>query len=101
MYYIFGGEQYYASGGCNDLLCYCREKEAAIAWSKRLIGKKVLMKEEGIPEEFWIDYPIEWTHVMSEIGTIIHTEGVIPHGFGNGEVQISNDGNKIIMFKKE
>lgn len=75
MYLIFGGEQFYASGGANDFLCMVEESKAQlIAW--KLIGTKIKYIEDWDPKgEFAIEQLIEWTQVVTREGHILHTFG--------------------------
>ncbi len=84
MLMIFGGEQYYAAGGANDFICMAEESKAQLI-AYKLIGKTIKYIEEWDPEgEFAIEQTIEWTHVSTQEGIILHTFGR-PYGICSGK----------------
>jgi len=89
IYFIFGGEQFYASGGVNDLLVTTHDKKLALHWAENFIGKEIKIVESYMPEDLWTETKIEWTQVMDETGNKIDQFGVIPYGNGNNKMEIN------------
>jgi hypothetical protein len=81
MFFIFGGEQYYADGGARDMISRTCDKQLAESIAKGLIGTKVPIVESWMDPEDWMDMTIEWTQVMDKEGTI-HFEFGKPYGKG-------------------
>ena len=81
LFFIFGGEQFYADGGARDIISRTCDKQLAESIARALIGKKVPIVENWIDPKYWLDMTIEWTQVMDEEGTI-HFEFGKPYGKG-------------------
>ena len=76
---IFGGAQFYASGGANDFICLVDKSKAQMR-AYALIGTIIKYTEDWDTEgEFAIEETIEWTHVATMEGIILHTFGK-PYG---------------------
>lgn len=73
MYLLFGGDIYYASGGCNDLIGIYADKEEAIATG---------IAKETVPVKGYNHiYEIEWWHVFcTETMQIVAKSDFTPHG---------------------
>lgn len=79
MFLIFGGESYYASGGCSDYLCSRDNLKDAIKEAERLIGRRAVTHIPRVEDVSWdcvFSYEIEWTRVFdcSKLETV-HTVG--------------------------
>ena len=46
IFFIFGGETYYADGGARDLIFRTHDKQLAASTARNLIGKKIRIVEE-------------------------------------------------------
>ena len=87
MYFIFGGECYYASGGGYDLLQKEKDYTKAIEKAKLLIGQNIVIEEDS--EGIWLELEIQWTHVMDvSTGEVIKRFGDLPYGQGRKPIRI-------------
>ncbi len=87
MYFIFGGECYYASGGGYDLIGREKDYTKAIKKAESLIGKNLVIEEDS--EGIWLEHRIEWTHVMHvSTGKVISRFGDLAHGQGRRPMRI-------------
>ena len=85
MYLIFGGLQYYASGGGYDYLDMELNKSDAIKAAEGMIGKEGVWEvaEGSDDRDDDMSYEIEWTHVVdSNNGKVLATFGKNPFGGG-------------------
>jgi hypothetical protein len=83
MYLIFGGEEFYASGGGNDFLGACKNLGVANRRAAELIGKYVVTEIAEYTDDRNCDtsHKIEWTHVVDgQNGKILIKFGGRPHG---------------------
>ncbi len=79
LFFVFGGEQFYANGGSRDFIFRTCDKQLAESTARSLVGQKVPMVESWMEEDDWLDMTIEWTQVMDETGKTVFEFGK-PYG---------------------
>lgn len=93
MLMIFGGEQYYATGGAGDFLCMAEESKAQVI-AKGLLGTEIEYREEWDTDgDCLIHEIIEWVHVTTQEGVILYAFGKA-FGGGNGKKTVKYLENK-------
>ena len=82
MFLVFGGQEYYATGGAYDLLATFEDEQKARNFAASAIGKRVEWDEDVFPDDP-SGSPIEWSHVFdTKAGEVIAAFGGKPLGLG-------------------
>lgn len=84
MFFIFGGECFYASGGGFDLLAKIEDEREAFKEAEKLIGMEAVYGNEWDPV-----ITIQWTHIMDgSTGEVIKRFGAFPYGMHRRPVRV-------------
>ena len=81
-YLIFGGEQYYSSGGAYDYLSFSENEQHAKKIADSFLGKRVY-NDEPKDEIFKMYKDIQWVQVYCiNTNSVIYTVGEKPYNSG-------------------
>lgn len=91
MYLVFGGQEYYATGGAYDLLGSFEVGAEAWDFAASVIGKRVEWDDETFPENP-TSSPIEWSHILDmKLGKVTAEFGGSPLGVGRTADRVVDD----------